>query len=223
MSDEKEQGQLIISAQCFADANSVIEIAAFLAKTLELRIKAYLLKDQNAFDAADLPFTRAISLSGGSSGIGGQALQKAYNRDAQFYEKTLSRAAQSKALNWSFHHTDDIPETLLTLSSKGKSIILYGFPKLNKSRGNVVLIEEGTHSSPQLNELSKSLAHKLQVQTVFLKIENIPYSTDVLEQLHKTNSALVIMPYNLAKKLGINNILNTARCPVIVSPHLAHV
>jgi hypothetical protein len=154
MSKVKNSGQVIICATCFADASSAIDIAALLAKKLKLEIKAYFIEDESAFLAASLPFTRAISVNGGSSQATHAAMRDAYLRDAKTYEIALSNAARTAALTWSFEQVKGHPETLLVDAKAKGDLILFGFQRLHKQKGALGIIQRVNCPIPNLRNLA---------------------------------------------------------------------
>jgi hypothetical protein len=216
MSKVKNRGQVIISATCFADASSAIELATLLAKTLKLGIKAYFIEDESAFLAAGLPFARAISVAGGHSQVTHSAMREAYLRDAETYEIALSNAAQTEALTWSFEQVKGHPETVLFDAKTKDDLILFGFQRLQKQKGAIGVIQEGETPNPKLTKLGASLSRTLglPVKTVTAPLHDT--TGEVLNFLRNNTLAAVILPNHTAQTLGISAVLETGRCPIIV-------
>jgi len=212
----KNSGQVIISATCFADASSAIELATFLAKKLKLEIKAYFIEDESALLAASLPFARAISVAGGSSQVTHAEMRDAYLRDAKTYEIALSNAARTAALTWSFEQVKGHPETLLVDAKTKGDLILFGFQRLQKQKGAIGVIQESELSNPKLMKLGASLSRTLglPLKTVTVPVGN--HTQEVLKFLQNNSLTAIILSHKTALSLGISAVLEAGRCPVIV-------
>ncbi len=216
MSKVKNSGQVILSATCFADASSAIELATFLAKKLKFEIKAYFIEDESAFLAASLPFARAISVTGGSSQVTHAAMRDAYLRDAKTYERTLSNAARTAALTWSFEQVKGHSETLLVDAKTKGDLILFGFQRLQKQKGAIGVIQESELPNSELTKLGVSLSRTLGLP---LKTVTVPVSDpaqEVINFLQNSSMTAIILPYKTAMSVGISAVLEAGRCPVIV-------
>lgn len=221
MAKVKNSGQVIISATCFADASSAIDLATLLAKKLKLEIKAYFIEDESAFLAASLPFARAISVTGGSSQVTHAAMRDAYLRDAKTYEIALSNAARTAALTWSFEQVKGNPETLLVDAKTKGDLILFGFQRLQKQKGAIGVIQERELPNPELTKLGTSLSRALglPLETVTVPVSNA--TGEVLNFLQNNSLTAIILPHKTALSVGISAVLEAGRCPVIVYDAMA--
>jgi hypothetical protein len=216
MSKVKNSGRVIISATCFADASSAIELATFLAKKLKLEIKAYFIEDESAFGATNLPFARATSITGGSSKVTHAEMRDAYLRDAKTYEIALSNAARTAALNWSFEQMKGHPETLLVDARAKGDLILFGFQKLQKQKGVIGVIQESELPNSELTKLGASLSRTLGLPLKTVTVPVCNPTEDVLNFLQDNSLTAIIMSHKTALSLGISTVLEAGRCPVIV-------
>ena len=212
----RNSGQVIISATCFADASSAIEIATQLAKTLKMEIKAYIVEDESAYVDASLPFARAVSISGDTLKVTHSAMREAYLRDAETYEVALSNAARTSALIWSFERVKGQPETFLSGTRAKDDLVLFGFQKLQKQKGSIGIIQESKTPNPKCTKLGESLSRTLGLPTKTITVPTSRATKEFLFFLRIETLAVIIIPRQTALNVGISAILEASQCPVIV-------
>jgi len=213
--------RVIIGATCFADADTAISMAANLAKIVEAEILGLLVEDESILTYADLPFAKTLTYQRGAvQPVTRKAMDSAFQRDARTFERRLASAADQTEVNWSFEHKRGQMMSLIQSEASAGDFIFLGYQQTGIARGEIVFIDFiGNDDALHLLDLSKIIANemKLGLQTINLtNNEKLDQETGVLDYLRKTSPAAVIVAIDNQHNLDLLDILETARCPVIL-------
>ena len=212
--------RVIIGATCFADADAAIGMAASLAKIVEGEVLGVLVEDDSILTYADLPFAKTVTFQQGVlQPVTRKTMDSAFQRDARVFERRLASAASQTAVKWSFERKRGQMMPLLQSTATAGDFIFLGYQQTGISRGEIVFIDFVGDEASHLLGLSKAIASEmgLGLQTVNLsEHEKLGPETGVLDYLRKTSPAAVIIAFDNRHNLDLLDILETARCPVIL-------
>ncbi len=245
MNVERGKGRIILGATCFADASAAIRIAISLAGQTGRRIEAYLVEEEAILHYSSLPTVTAISAGGASSEpVTADAMREAYRHDARVYERALSDAARAAALEWSF--TTERGELAATLqgSAGAGDFLLFGYQKLQRNAEGIVIVDRLARPDRQLHELGQAIAGEMGQPLYLVSIAGngepgeagsaaLPADVDkgsattviedgssghagLLRHLSGMGPVGVVVSPDLASRVGVSELLDAARCPLIV-------
>lgn len=220
MENNKHAVKIILGATCFADANVAIDIVEKLARTLQMQIRAFLLRDDAALYASALPFARAISPSGASLEVSDVKMQQAYFADIGSFEQALKSLAERSKVSWTLEERKGNLEGIMEAATGLDSIALFGFNQLQKPRNGIVVLAGEDQDISNLKSLAGTLSSEMNASIEILRVEtnenNASNMIDLLHKLQTKSPALLIATSEIIRMTGINAILDASRCPLIV-------
>ncbi len=229
--------RVIIGATCFADADGAIAMAAILARKLEGEILGLLIEDDAILRIAYLPSAKTLAFKGGSvQSITPEAMESAFQRDAKDFQRRLTRAAGQMAVNWSFERKRGQMMSLLQSVASTGDVVFLGHQRTSFSKGEIIFIDdthgEKTHLLDMGMEISREMDLSLQrinlsksdepltkPETGLLSTVSVSSKDEMLEYLHKTNPSAVFVALKTGHNFDLHEILEAARCPVILAIH----
>lgn len=233
VTSKRHHNRVIIGATCFADADGAITMAAILARKLQGEILGLLVEDDAILRYANFPTATTMTFKSGlAQSVTPEIMAKAFQRDANIFERELTKAAKQVAVRSSFEHQrGQLMPLLQSIASTG-DIIFLGYQRTSVAKGKIIFINETPENESPLLELGMEIAHEmhLTLQTINLvkttqpapKSDINPNSTvavhdksDLLEYLHKENPTAVIIAPTPENSLDLYKILGAARCPLI--------
>lgn len=214
-------GRLVIGATCFADARAAIDLAVVIAKTLEMDIVAFLLEDEAVYLASNHPSARTITHSGSSLPVTGAIMREAFEKDARALEHALSAMEKRSGLRWSFNRLAGNLESLLERENGNRRFSLFGadWVRLQSPdpKNAIVAIVEDASTQSITSSLAKMLASELTMSFEAFQTNDETIEGDgLISFLQNRSLSAAVVSNNIVQKYGIENILNAARCPVIV-------
>lgn len=209
--------EIIIGATCFADANTAIDIAGKLSASLEMQVRAFLLKDVAITYAGALPFARAVSLSGSTTKVSATIMQQAYFKDADAYQKALAAMARRNNVTWTFQELECDVETIFQNNRARQAITLVGFQPIQKNRKGIIIIATESEELSGLEDLANTLAEPMNPTIQVMRHQPGGEVNTLLDGLNRQSPTLLIVTDTIAAEFGINNLIDTGRCPVVIS------
>ena len=220
MENDKAAIKIVLGATCFADAKVAIDIVEKLARTLQMQIRAYLLKDDAALYASALPFARAISPSGVSLEVSDAKMQQAYFADIGFYERALKSLAEQSKISWTLEERKGDLDGIMEAATSHEAIALFGFNQLQKPRNGIVVLAGEDQDISNFKSLAVTLSSEMNASIEVLRVEtnenNRSNMIDLLHKLQTKSPALLIATSEIIRITGINALLDASRCPLIV-------
>lgn len=216
----KRPKRMLFGATCFADARGSIDLAVVVAKTLNLDISAYLLEDEAVLLASRLPNARATTIMGSSLPVTDSMMRDAFARDAQAFEQALATTAGQSRLRWSFTRIAGDFETVLGREADHIGLSLLGYNWIQKPRtdgdSSVVVVAQKDDVPALVDRFADPISQEVggRIETFDIEPEFEP--SRMIDFLQRKCLTAVVVPMDVAKKAGIENILNAGRCPVIV-------
>lgn len=221
--NHQQHRRIIVGATCFADADAAIEMAANLAHMVKGEVLGLLVEDDSILHYADLPFAKTLTFQHGKAQpVTRKTMDSAFQRDARNFERRLASAADQIAVKWSFERKRGQMMPLLHSAANAGDFIFLGYKKTGLPRGEIVFIDfVDKDATPEL-DLSKAIAAEMRLglKTINLsqaKNQNNGSVAIALNYLRKTSPTAVIVVTDNKHNLDLLDILETARCPVILS------
>lgn len=215
--------RIVIGASCYADTVPALDLAVNLAKGTNSRLEGLLLEEDAFFELAAWPSQKAISLrSGRLENITPTLMKEAFRRDAEIFRKTLATAAEQAALEWKFEQRRGSVENIIENTRSEFDIVLLGFQQLTRARPNILLIASTDAEKSDLRNLAERLPGQKTLKVEELSVDLANNLTEaqadaIMEKLGVYSYSAVLVPAPLADKLGIERLLGSARCPLIIS------
>lgn len=220
MTADKKTRRLLLGATCYADARESIDIAALLARKLNLDISAYLLEDEATLLASDLPHAKVTNPSGTTLPVSASEMRDAFHRDAQAFQQALSIKAKRSRLDWTFTQIAGTFESVLDEEGGRKSLSLFGYNRLHQppsgTKSLIVVAFEGKELDPSVDQLALALAEETggQIETIALDVQFD--QSQLIAFLQGQNLAALIISDPLVRKIGVDTVINAGRCPVVI-------
>lgn len=212
--------RMLFGATCFADARGSIDLAVVVAKTLKLDISAYLMEDEAALLASQLPNARATTIMGSSLPVTDSMMRDAFARDAQAFERALSTTANQSGLGWTFTRIAGDFETVLDHESEQIGLSLLGYNWNQKTRSNsdysFVVVAQKDDRAAIVDRLAGPIAQEMDGRIETFDIDPEFEPSRLIAFLQKRSLAAIVVTMEVARKAGIVKILNAGRCPVII-------
>lgn len=221
--DNQKHRRIIVGATCFADADAAIEMAANLARMVKGEVLGLLVEDDSILDYADLPFAKILTFQHGKvQPVTRKTMDSAFQRDARNFERRLANAAEQIAVKWSFERKRGQMMPLLHSAASAGDFIFLGYKKTGLPRGEIVYIDFVGKASDPVLDLSKAISGEMRLGLKTINLSEIESQnngniTNTLNYLRKTSPTAVIVVTDNRHNLDLLDILETARCPVILS------
>lgn len=244
MTDTGKSHRIVIGATCYADATSVIDIACFLAESTKGELQAILIEEDSVYSLSSRPSTRVTPVGGLSRPVTPEAMIDAFKRDAAAYEKAIREGAAKRAVRWSFEkRRGEFPVILSHDLSTGDLIVL-GYQVLGRGPGEILVVDYANDMDVSLVELAAGVAQELRrpLHVVLLRkspdaaikvsehsrsrMERLATNLTILDQqdnlavlldtIRRGRIATVMISVELARDIGFSQLMDAARCPVIV-------
>ncbi len=244
MTFSSKSRRIVIGATCYADATSVIEIGCFLAQSTKGELQAVLIEEDAVYSLSAQPSARVTPVGGLSRPVTPEAMIDAFKRDAAAYEKAIRESAAKRAIRWSFEkRRGEFPIGLNHDLATG-DLIVFGYQVPGRSVGEILVVDYADDMDVSLVELASNVAREMRrpLHVVLLRkspeaaikvsehsrsrmeglatnltiIDQQDNLTELLEAIRRGRSAMVMISAELARDIGIDRLLDAARCPAIV-------
>jgi hypothetical protein len=244
MTDTVKRHRIVIGATSFADACSVIDIGCFLAESTQRDIQAVLIEEETVYALSALPSARVTLIGGQSQPVTPAAMIEAFRRDAVAYEKAVRESAAKRALHWSFEkRRGEFPRVLNEVLSTG-DLIVFGYQALRRARGEILVVDYANDMDVSLVELASSVSREMHLPLHVVLLRNAPDAAilvsdharsrmqrlsqnltimdredniaALLDSIRRSRVATVMISAGLAADVGLDALLDAARCPVII-------
>ncbi len=244
MTDTEKSHRIVIGATCYADASSVIDIGCFLAESTKGELQAILIEEDAVYSLSARPSARVTPVGGLSLPVTPEAMIDAFKRDAAAYEKALRESAAKRAIRWSFEkRRGEFPVVLNHDLSTG-DLIVFGYQVLGRGPGEILVVDYANDLDVSLVELASNVAREMRrpLHVVLLRkspdaaikvsehsrsrMERLATNLTILDQqdnlavlldsIRRGRVATVMISAELARDIGIGQLLDAARCPLIV-------
>lgn len=244
MTQAPKAHRIVIGATCYADATSVIDIGCFLAESIQAEIQAILIEEDAVHYLSALPRTRVTPVGGTTQPVTPEAMIEAFRRDAAAYEKAVRERAAKRALRWSFEmRRGEFPVVLSGDLSAG-DLIVFGYQALRNESGEILVVDYANDMDVSLVELAANVARERQLPLHVVLVRKSPDAAilvsehsrsrmqrlatnltimdqhdnlgALMQMIRRGRVATVMISATLAGDIGINQLLDAARCPVII-------
>lgn len=244
MTDSGKPHRIVVGATCYADASSVIEIGCFLAENTKGELQAILIEEDAVYGLSALPSARVTPVGGLTRPVTPEAMIAAFKRDATAYEKAIREGAAKRAIRWSFEkRRGEFPVVLSHDLSTG-DLIIFGYQVLRRGPGELMVVDYANDMDVSLVELASEVAQEMQRPLHVVLLRNSPEAAilvsehsrsrmqrlatnltimdkqenieTLLDTIRRGRVATVVISATLARDIGIERLLDAARCPVIV-------
>jgi hypothetical protein len=244
MTNQPRAHRIVIGATCYADASSVIEIGCFLAESTRGEIQAVLIEEDAVYGLSSLPRAQVTLIGGSSRPVTPEAMLDAFRRDAAAYEKAIRETAAKRAVRWSFEkRRGEFPLVLDSDLSSG-DLIVFGYQALQRGRGEILVVDYANDMDVSLVELASKVAREMKLPLHVVLLRKSPDAAilvsehsrgrmqrlatnltimdqednlrALLENIRRGRAATVMISASLTGDVGLSQLLDAARCPVIV-------
>lgn len=244
MTDSAKSHRIVIGATCFADACSVIEIGCYLAESTKGELQAILIEEEAAFSVSALPRARVTPIGGMSRPVTPEDMIDAFRRDAAAYEKEIREKAAKRAIRWSFEKRRGEFPVVLNHDLSAGDLIIFGYQALRRGPGELLVVDYANDMDVSLVELAAKVATEMRrpLHVVLLRkspegailvsehsrrrMERLASNLTVMDEQDNLETLLdtirrgrigtVMISVALARDIGINRLMDAARCPLIV-------
>jgi len=245
MTNNPRGRKVVLGATCFADAKSAIELSGYLAEATNAGLKALLFEDETFYHLANLPFARAISAGSNYQTVTPQSMLEAFKRDAISFKNAIEEMARKKALDWSFEKKRGQIDLLLSADYIPGDILVMGYQRLRKNSFEILVLDIANDTDSSLIQLAANLAKAFHLPLHVVLFPDSPdeelrVSQDAesrlrqhadkisfitqengyaafLNSLQKSSPSAIITSGQLAARIGVSNLIDSSRSPVIIS------
>lgn len=245
MIDRNHEKVVVISATCFADAKSAIELSAYLADSINANLGAYLFEDEAFYNSATFPFSRVISLGNRPRKVSPEAMLSAFERDAEAYKLAVEEIARKKSLNWTFEKRRGEFDLSASAANENVDLIVLGYQQLRKSNGEIIFLARMSDLEKPFLDLAASLAKSLHVpihialfpeklgEPILLhdnseqRLRQIAEKVSVIRgkkslsefvrSVQRTSPTAILAKLELVNEIGMQTLVDAGRCPMVLS------
>jgi len=209
---------IALAAHSFADAEPALGFASLLARKLGLPLKAFLLAQEAAMLASAFPMAKATLPDGNRTEVTFEAMEEAYRTDLRALQAALVRMDGGDGFDWSAENISSDLNTFAASSLGRNTLVIVGFQRLIKSPDEIILLSEGETSNLALYKLANLVSGKASLPVTALSAGSKADHAGILRQLTLRSPALVLVSRPLAEKIGVDDLVSTSRCPVMICP-----
>jgi nucleotide-binding universal stress UspA family protein len=156
---ERRFERVCVALEAVSSSGTALDIAANLARQLEVELAGFFIEDENVLRAAALPFTRDVGfVSGTSRPMRLEEVQRAVRAQAEAVKASLAAIAGQLGVRWSFTTVagagvtpmlDRLSELNLTVLEPRRTFVVAGTlsPRSSKTRGAVGVVYDGSEEA----------------------------------------------------------------------------
>lgn len=230
--------RIILSATCYTDAQSAMEIALHLARQLNSALLGLLVEDEAAHIYVGFPNARTVAAPGQvSTAITAKKMHSAFRRDAKLFRRALENRALNARLNWSFQQERGHLHTSTQKQATAGDFLLFGFYRPERHATSLAVVLGGT-PDPGLSQLGVTLAKDTGLPLLFFVpaqthltqefgpeagtanslFETREYAShdDLLRQIGCLAAKVVLVSAHCEEITAIEALQQKARCPIII-------
>jgi len=234
----KPKLRVVLGATCYVDAEATMHLSIQLARLVGAEIHGVLVNDGTVFSAARASSTRTVTFSGETSvNVTVEAISSAFRSDARMFEQRLKIRADKATLNSGFSTQDGKLFPALEHLSKPGDYAVLGFRRAIYD-GDCLFVALGENENFDNHlklavQLSTRLAKPIIIsaspsfhgaikgwfsQTITPLPAMVSYTgtSGLLSQLETLSPVAVLMATGQHYRAPLAQIIDAARCPVIV-------
>jgi len=124
--DPSEAGfeRILVPLDVSCEARPALELAASIAAALQSRLEGLFIEDHDVLAAVDLPFTRAVPMTGGGpQDIDRERLERVFRQKAAASEQLLAGIARTRRIDWAFRVTRGHAETAIRSATRQRDLV----------------------------------------------------------------------------------------------------
>jgi len=209
-----QHGRVILCATCYLDAEAAMSLATELAGQTGAALHGMLVHDTATLSASFGMASAVVSYSGvRATGVTMEDMLGAFRADARRFRDRLQRLARDASLSAAFQEAEGPLTAAVQATATPGDVIVFGFKPLALGAHDLVLVLEDNGTVP---EFAQNLARKLNKQLVVMPLTG-QMQQDMLDRLDRMAPAAVILVSANPDLRSLTRIIETARCPVIVS------
>ncbi len=242
MKEPRERSEVILCGTCFADVTSAISIAVRMADEIGGDLRAVLMEDQSVIEYAQLPIARAVLQSGKESlSVTSDAMREAFQEDARRIEFTLQQTSRQYSLMCRFEQLTGQMGSMTEQLVEAGDVLMFAHQTFGLQRGATLVIEDLHRFDESVRNLAEAVARLTNTRIEFVLLDTsgdasgkegagakpesmrLPPGTIVaksheglLDILNRRNPASILANLQIISQLGIERLLLTARCPILV-------
>lgn len=219
--------RIVLGVTCYADTVPAIDLAVTIAQVTHARLEGLLLEEDSVFQLGSMPSAKAVQLrSGRLQQITSASMQDAFNRDAETFRKRLESVAQKATIEWGFERRQGNMDSVVEHSPSGYDIVLLGFQQPTYASPTLLVVSDARHQHQTLIQLAHRLSEPSGLQVEELAVEMDAKGREaavtlVLDTLANRSLSAVVLPVSLARAIGVERLLYSARCPLIIHTGIA--
>lgn len=231
--------RVILGATCYADAEASLRIAVLLAKQNRADIHGCLVEDDAILASVAYPNARAVTYSGRHfERVSAESMQAAFRADAKRFENKLAAEARQASLASGFTEVRGQLPGILRKKADAGDLLVFGFRRVRRDSGHVVLAFGDTKPDPKLLVLALDLSHALGKRLTILAAPE--FQSDIyallsqhslknydlaavsgdkalLETLERMSPSALVVGFELSGLASVMRLLEAARCPVVMT------